>query len=300
MKTDKPAHNLFTTQSAGFPPRLPQKRHKFLVVVSPPSGYLLAQTADVRFEGLRAGNADTPSLFDRPRGTQPTTTTKEAGNTMKKIVAIFATAAAISSANSAVVINEIYSGGGSSSSSAAYQTDFIELFNNGPLTIDLSGFEVQYAPSNRAEDQFDVPVGTLPDGASIAPGGYYLIQTGSSGSGGAPDVTPDVDFTFSQGVSGASLGNAAGSVRLLDASDNVLDLVGWGSLTNNNFETDPETAPSGVDVSMQRIVPGVDTGDNEVDFTQLAPTPTAAIPEPASVAMLGLGAVALGIFRRRR
>src|SRR5687767_12126677 len=69
------------------------------------------------------------------------------------------------SAQAAIVINEVYSGGGSSNALAAYQTDFIELFNNGIEPVNLSGYKLEYAPASRANGVFDVPVGMLSEGA---------------------------------------------------------------------------------------------------------------------------------------
>jgi len=201
---------------------------------------------------------------------------------------------AAGSANAAIVINEVYAGGGSASATAAYKTDFVELYNNGLTAVDISGYKLNYAPSTRAQDIFDVAIGAVPASTSLAAGQHYLVQTGSSGTGGANDVTPNIDFN-----SGASLSNTAGSVRLTTAGDATLDTIGWGTLTNNNFETAAESAPASVAVSMQRTVEGVDTDNNQADFSQAAPTPVADnVPEPTALALAGIaGAFAL---RRRR
>lgn len=194
-----------------------------------------------------------------------------------------------------VVINEIYAGGGSTSTSAAFRTDYIELFNNGPFAIDLSGFRLDYAPSGRAAGVFDVLIGVLPAGSTIAAGGFFLIQTGSSGTGGAPDPTPDVDF-----ATGASLSNTAGSIRLQDAQQGVADIVGYGNLTNSNFEGAPESQPTSVAVSLFRAVDGADTNNNQLDFIQGMPNPVAAVPEPSTYLLLGVGGLlCVQRFRRR-
>ena len=48
--------------------------------------------------------------------------------------------------NDHVVINEIYGGGGNSG--AIYKNDFIELYNNSNVDINLTGWSVQYASSS--------------------------------------------------------------------------------------------------------------------------------------------------------
>lgn len=196
--------------------------------------------------------------------------------------------------SSGVVINEIYAGGGSSSASAAFRTDYVELFNNGPFAIDLSGFRLDYSPASRGAGVFDVLIGVLPVGSTIAAGGFFLIQTGSSGTGGGTDPTPNVDF-----ATGASLSNAAGSIRLQDAELGIADLVGYGNLTNSNFEGAPETAPMSVAVSLFRAVDGADSNNNQLDFIQGAPNPM-AVPEPSTYLLLGVGALlCIQRFRRR-
>ena len=47
------------------------------------------------------------------------------------------TSGMVALAPGAVVINELYPGGGNAGS--VYNTDFIELYNNGGATVDLSG-----------------------------------------------------------------------------------------------------------------------------------------------------------------
>ncbi len=202
------------------------------------------------------------------------------------------------SSRGAVVINEIYAGGGSASATAAYKTDFVELFNTDPVnSVDISGYVLAYGSSASATGTFATAIGAVPASTNLGPLAFYLVQTGSSGTGGANDVTPDVDFN-----SGASLSNTSGGMRLQDAAATTLDIVGWG--TTNNFETTPESTPASVAVSMMRIPNGTDTANNQSDFGQTTPTPKAVnpaeVPEPSTLTLLAVAPVLLAGRRRRQ
>ena len=193
-----------------------------------------------------------------------------------------------------IVINEVYTGGGSGQATAAYKTDYIELFNTGLTAVDISGYRLDYGAAAQPAGNFPTIIGALPEGSSIAGRGYFLVQTGSSGTGGADDPTPDADYN-----SGASLSNASGGLRLQDDSVTpvTLDIFGWGS--TNNFEGEPESTPASVAISLQRLLDGVDTNNNQLDFGQGAPTPEALnVPEPTSLGLLALGGLLM--LRRRR
>lgn len=208
--------------------------------------------------------------------------------------AILGVASLAAPAKAAIVINEVYPGGGASTGSPAYRTDFIELYNSGPAGVDISNYRLDYGAAASAAGTFASAVGVIPSGTTLPAGGYYLIQTGSSGSAGATDVTPDADF------GATSLAQASGGLRLSDASTNILDVVGWGSV--NNFEGTAETSPSSTAVSIQRIPDGLDTNNNAADFQQATPTPRAAngVPEPGTLGVVGVGLAMLAARRRHK
>ncbi|MGH9856190.1 MAG: lamin tail domain-containing protein, partial [Blastocatellia bacterium] len=87
-----------------------------------------------------------------------------------------------------IVISQVYGGGGNSG--APFQNDFIELFNRGATTIDITGWAIQYASSTGTSWQKTDLSGML------APGKYYLIQQSSGGATGAPLPTPDATGTI--------------------------------------------------------------------------------------------------------
>ena len=94
-----------------------------------------------------------------------------------------------------LVISQIYGGGGNSG--ATLRNDFIELFNRGLATVDVSTWSVQYAAAAGTTWQKTNLSG------SIAPGGYYLVQE-SAGTGGttslpAPDASGSINMSATAG-----------------------------------------------------------------------------------------------------
>src|SRR5262252_2654514 len=97
--------------------------------------------------------------------------------------------------STSVVISQVYGGGGNSG--ATFRNDFVELFNAGSSSADLSGWSVQYATSAGTSWQ------TTPLSGSIGPGRYYLVQLASGGTVGtvlpAPDATGTSNLAASSG-----------------------------------------------------------------------------------------------------
>jgi len=96
-----------------------------------------------------------------------------------------------------IVISQIYGGGGNSG--ATYQNDFVELFNRGSTTINVTGWTVQYAPATSSSW-----VSTTLSG-SIAPGQYFLIKQGSGGTNGGALPTADVTGTINMSASAGKI-----------------------------------------------------------------------------------------------
>lgn len=74
----------------------------------------------------------------------------------------------ILTSNAAVIINEIdYDNVGSDTA------EFIELYNNGLISVDISGYVLVHINGNN--NQVYAPITTIPASTSIAPGGYYVV-----------------------------------------------------------------------------------------------------------------------------
>jgi uncharacterized protein len=185
---------------------------------------------------------------------------------------IVAVAPAATGASSGVVISQIYGGGGNSG--ATYQNDFVELFNAGSASADLSGWTVQYATSAGTSWQ------STPLSGSIAPGRYYLVQLASTAAVGAVLPTPEATGTTNLAASGGKIalvtdataltcGATAGSCTGVSS---VRDLVGYGSATD--YEGSGAAAALSATSAAIRDGGGcTDTNDNSADFSSGTPTP---------------------------
>jgi hypothetical protein len=158
-------------------------------------------------------------------------------------------------------VNEFMTG-----STAAASNEFVELVNVGSAAANVGGFKVAY---RSAAGTSDTTLATIPDGTTIAAGGFYLL----AGSGYLGLHAPDQTFS-------ASLAATGGGLAVRDATGTILDSVGYGEATNAFVEghvaaAPPVTAAPGS--SSDRIPDGHDTNDNAADFSvSAAPSPGAA------------------------
>ncbi len=163
-----------------------------------------------------------------------------------------------------IVISQVYGGGGNSG--APFTNDFIELFNRGTTTVDITGWAVQYASSTGASwSKTDL-------NGSLQPGQRYLIQEASGGAAGAPLPTPDAT---------GSIAMAAGAGKIVLTSDNtlipsgtscpagsnVVDLVGYGGAANCFEGSGPAPAISGAAAAVRAGGGCTETDNNSSDFT---------------------------------
>ena len=167
-----------------------------------------------------------------------------------------------------IVISQIYAGGGNTS--AIYQNDYVELFNRGAVTVDTTGWTLQYAAATGSGWDFN----KTPLGGSIAPGEYYLIKLASGGAPGAalPDenVNGPINMSAGQGKIAlvASFASLTGNCPVLHPS--VKDFVGWGSA---DCSEGPTKAPSSSNTTaLFRLGGGAtDTNVNGNNFVTGAP-----------------------------
>jgi len=161
-----------------------------------------------------------------------------------------------------LTISQVYGGGGNSG--ATYINDFIEIYNAGTATVNLSTYAVQYASSTGSSWSETILSGT------IAPGAHYLIQE-AAGTGGTTALpTPQAFGTISMSATAGKVALTKTTTLLTGSNPvgtaNVVDFVGYGSA--NAYEGTVPAPTISATASDSRAGGGAtDTNNNSADFT---------------------------------
>ncbi len=168
-----------------------------------------------------------------------------------------------------IVISQVYGGGGNSG--ATYKNDFIEIFNQGSSSVDITGWSVQYGSATGSTWAVTSLVGV-----TLSPGQYYLIQEAQGAGGTTPLPTPDAIGTI-------AMSGTAGKVALVNTTTaltgscptgaNILDFVGFGATANCFEGSGPTPAPSNTLAVLRASNGCTDTNNNASDFATGAPNP---------------------------
>ena len=174
--------------------------------------------------------------------------------------------------SSGVVISQVYGGGGNSG--ATLRNDFIELFNLGNTTVDVSQWSVQYASASGTSWQV-TNLCAAASTCSIAPGHYYLVQEAQGTSGSTNLPTPDAVGSISMSATAGKIGLVGNTTALSGAcplGGSVIDFVGYGSA--NCFEGAGAAAAANNTTAEFRINNGcTDADNNNADFATGLPNP---------------------------
>jgi endonuclease G len=176
-----------------------------------------------------------------------------------------------------VVISQIYGGGGNTS--ATYHNDFVELYNKGASTVDLSGWSIQYASSTGSGWDTNLQ----PIGGTIGSHEYYLIALGA-GANAAPALPP------ANIVGQINMSGTAGKVALTDSFDPLIgncpianahlkDFVGYGTADCGEGATTAPSLSGNNTLALLRLNGGeTDTNNNHNDFATGSPNPRRTAP----------------------
>lgn len=172
---------------------------------------------------------------------------------------------AVALAQSSVVISQVYGGGGNSG--ARLRNDFVELFNRGTATAEISGWSIQYASA----------MGSSWDATSLSgsvqPGQYYLVQLGQGAGGSESLPTPDAMGGLNLSATTGKIALVRDGTRLTGTapSGNIADVVGYGDANFSEGRPAPELSNT---LAALRIGNGcTDTQDNRSDFITREPAP---------------------------
>ena len=168
-----------------------------------------------------------------------------------------------------VVVSQIFGGGGNAG--APLRNDFIEIFNAGNVSVNLSGWSVQYA-SATASTWSVTPLSSM----SLLPGQYYLIQESSGGSNGVALTAPDATGAIAMAAGSGKVALVKNSTALTGAcpnDPNIIDLVGYGSTANCFRGSTPAQAPSNTNAILRAANGCTNTRNNVADFALGPPNP---------------------------
>ena len=184
--------------------------------------------------------------------------------------------------STSVVLSQVYGGGGNAG--AQYTNDFIELFNRGGASVDLSGWSVQYTSATGTGNFGSSTTLITPLAGTIAPGQYVLIQEAAGTTPAASIPTPDITDTTPINMSATG-----GKVALVNSTTplgcngstaspcsaaalaTIVDLIGYDGA--NFFEGAAAPMLSNTTAALRKNAGCTETDNNAADFEALAPSP---------------------------
>lgn len=146
--------------------------------------------------------------------------------------------------------------------------EFVELYNNGDIAVDISGWNLKVKQGSSAE----TTLATINSGVTIPARGHYLLRKAGTGNYSLANYA-EADQTYAD-----SLADNIG-IALFSSSSTLIDAVGFSSVTDASYREGTGLVPStGITTNGQysfvrnytnRGMP-IDTNNNRTDFMFVA------------------------------
>jgi DNA/RNA endonuclease G (NUC1) len=157
-----------------------------------------------------------------------------------------------------LVISQFQAGGGTA------DDEFIEIHNMSSTPVDLNGNRLVYRSASGTNDVG--PLAQWTTSTIVPAGGYYLVASTSY------DGSPAANITYNPSTCSCSMGAAGGGLAIKNASNAIIDSVGWGSATNAFVEGAVTPAPGNNNSGSRKQSGCQDTDNNSNDFSTLTPS----------------------------
>jgi len=163
--------------------------------------------------------------------------------------------------SSSLRISQVQTYGYSENGETHGQDEFIALYNNSPEAIEITGWQVDFLTQNH--DGSDSPSRSFVEfDDELEVGGFTYIMISFE------EYIEGADFYYQYGWSYGGLPRSGGTVRIVDAEGEVVDLLGYGGAQNYWGEVAPAPDPG---YSLQRCFSDEneylrDTENNREDF----------------------------------
>jgi hypothetical protein len=191
-----------------------------------------------------------------------------------------------------IVISQVYTRGGEAG--AAFQNDFIELFNRGTASVNINGYSFQVTSTTGSSTTATSVSFVSTRNITVEPGQYFLFKLAGGANGQPLPVSENLS------IQTLNLGSTSGKIAIVRNSDlasgecpvgqdaDIADYVGYGPA--NCFEgVGPASAPTLTNAVYRKNDGCTDTDNNAADFNAAAPNPRNT-SSPKHVCAVGSGA----------
>ncbi len=173
-----------------------------------------------------------------------------------------------------IVISQVYGGGGNDG--AIYKNDYVELYNAGNTTTDVTGWTVQYSAVGSDTWLTTTLVGSIP------PGHYFLVALALGANGSLTLPVPDAIGTIEVNATGGKVALVRNNIVLTGncpTSPDIVDLVGYGAA-----ECAEGVAMAALDnqsAAFRNHAGCDDSGNNLIDLAAATPGPRNSASPPS-------------------